>query len=141
MGREVRHVAPDWVHPTDECGDLVPLSRDEMPVWAEGQATHHQMYENTSEGTPISPVIESPEHLAQWLVDNQASAFGDQTASYEGWLRVCHGHDSISGVLAQGQLINGVDYAAQTEDRLERLRTGREDADRSAEPEADNGHE
>lgn len=137
MGREVRHVAPDWVHPTDECGEFVPLSRDDMPVWEESQATHHQMYENTTEGTPISPVIESPEELAQWLVGNEASAFAGQTASYEGWLDVCNGHDSIFGVLTGGRVINGVDYAVPTETRLETLRTGQDAADGDTERKTD----
>lgn len=56
------------------------------PNWSEGECTHLQMYETTSEGTPISPVMETPEELAQWLVDNEDSAFGEETASYEAWL-------------------------------------------------------
>lgn len=53
--------------------------------------THLQMYENTTEGTPISPVMETPEQLARWLVDNSASAFGENTATYDQWLLVCRG--------------------------------------------------
>lgn len=55
------------------------------------EATHYQMYEDTSEGTPISPVMDSPEALARWLADNGASRFGEMTASYESWLSVCRG--------------------------------------------------
>lgn len=47
------------------------------------------MYENTSEGTPISPAFATPEELARWLTDNKASAFGSMTATYEQWLAIC----------------------------------------------------
>lgn len=45
-----------------------------------------QMWENTSEGSSISPVFETPEELARWLADNGASSFGNDTATYEQWL-------------------------------------------------------
>lgn len=40
---------------------------DYMPDWTEAELTHFQMYENVTEGTPISPVFEKPEDLAHWL--------------------------------------------------------------------------
>lgn len=49
------------------------------------------MYENTSEGTPISPAFATPEDLARWLTDSKASAFGDMTATHEQWLAICKG--------------------------------------------------
>jgi len=49
------------------------------------------MYETCSEGTPISPVMETPEQLARWLVDNKASFFGTMTAPYDRWLEICYG--------------------------------------------------
>lgn len=60
--------------------------RDFMPDWPIEKCTHYQMYETTTEGTPISPIMASPEELARWLANNKASAFGGMTASYEGWL-------------------------------------------------------
>jgi len=42
------------------------------PDWPEESRTHLQMYEDTSEGTPISPVMETPEELARWLADRPA---------------------------------------------------------------------
>ena len=139
MGREVRRVPPDWVHPTDEAGDFrplhggvfskrlaaweeeakqwevglirdyltkewkpkpadtqsgtfdewdgpKPLQEDYMPEWPEGTILGLQMYETCTEGTPISPVMETPEFLARWLADHGASSFGSMTASYEDWL-------------------------------------------------------
>ena len=118
MGREVRRVPATWEHPKDASGNYVPMHEhftynDEeveeglrdgwlsgspphydvpvMPQWPDSERTHYQMYEDTSEGTPISPIMESPETLARWLVDNHASAFADNTASYESWLAVCRG--------------------------------------------------
>jgi len=69
----------------------MPVPDDYIPHWLPGVATHFQMYETCSEGTPISPVMETLEALARWLADNGASAFGDMTASYESWLEVCRG--------------------------------------------------
>lgn len=68
-----------------------PHRDDYMPNWPAGQRTHLMMYENTSEGTPISPAFETPEKLARWLADNDASAFGGDTATYDQWLSMCRG--------------------------------------------------
>lgn len=66
---------------------IKPCQYSYMPEWTEKEKTHYQMYETCSEGTPISPVMETPEELAHWLEDNNASAFADiMTASYEEWL-------------------------------------------------------
>jgi len=69
----------------DEYG-RAPNTEDYMPEWSEEEMTHIQMYECTSEGTPIGPVMDTPENLARWLADNNASAFARQTATYEQWL-------------------------------------------------------
>ena len=63
-----------------------PNEKDYMPDWPEAERTHYQMYESTSEGTPISPAMETPEALARWLADNSASAFANIGATYEQWL-------------------------------------------------------
>lgn len=62
-----------------------PRKEHYMPEWEDKEKTHYQMYETYSKGTPISPVTETPEELAKWLVYHSASSFGDQTASYESW--------------------------------------------------------
>ncbi len=62
-----------------------------VPDWPSKERTHYQMYETTSEGSPISPVMESPEALARWLTDHEASSLADRTATYEQWLRICGG--------------------------------------------------
>jgi hypothetical protein len=87
-----------------------PRAEFYMPDWPDSERTHFQMYEDVSEGTPISPVMESPEALAQWLADNNASAFADQGASYDAWLRVCRGGWAPSMVYsAQTGAVSGVE--------------------------------
>lgn len=86
-----------------------PDSRYYMPNWPDAERTHLQMYECTSAGTPISPVMETPEELAQWLVDNNASSFASQTASYEAWLRVAKGGWAPSAVAVAGEVKSGVE--------------------------------
>lgn len=67
------------------------------------------MYENTSEGTPISPVFETPEALARWLADNNASAFGGMGATYEQWLATCREGFAPSAVFSPSTgMISGV---------------------------------
>ena len=68
-----------------------PKSCDYMPAWPDAERTHLMMYEDTSEGTPISPAFATPEELARWLADTNASAFGNDGASYEAWLRIAQG--------------------------------------------------
>lgn len=135
MGREVRRVPKDWQHPKDEQGHYVPmhehfpynaseieeglrdgwLTNDQpfygisvMPQWSESERTHLMMYEDTSEGTPISPAFETPEALARWLTDNNASAFGGMTATYEQWLAACRRGWAPSAVIRAGVMDSGV---------------------------------
>lgn len=68
------------------------------PDWPEIDRTHIQMYENTSEGTPISPVMDDPKKLARWLADNEASAFVNTTATYEQWLSMIEARSVVSAV-------------------------------------------
>ena len=89
------------------CG--CPNKEDFMPDWPAEQCTHLMMYEDTSEGTPISPAFATPEELARWLTDNGASAFGSSTGSYEGWLRVAKGGWAPSMVATSEGITSGVD--------------------------------
>jgi len=87
-----------------------PDQNDYMPNWPASERTHYMMYEDTSEGTPISPAFATPEELARWLADTGASSFGSDTASYEGWLRVAKGGWAPSAVsIGGGPLVSGVD--------------------------------
>lgn len=92
----------------DEWHGECPKREDYMPEFPAGTATHLMMYENTSEGTPISPAFATPEELARWLADNNASAFGGEGATYEEWLRVCQGGYAPSAVVTDQGLQSGV---------------------------------
>lgn len=136
MGREVRRVPKDWEHPRDEDGNYIPMydrfpynaseteeglrdgwleneppnyNIEVMPQWPESDRTHLQMYETTTEGTPISPVMEMPEELARWLADTWANAGAGSTASYEGWLRVAKGGFAPTFIFQDGKIRSGVD--------------------------------
>lgn len=71
-----------------------------------------QMWETTSEGSPISPVFETPEELARWRADTGASAFGRSQATYEQWLVTCRGEWAPSAVMIDGKLMSGVEASA-----------------------------
>lgn len=85
-----------------------PDANDFMPVWPDSERTHYMMYETTTEGTPISPAFSTPEELARWLTESNASANGYEGASYESWLRVCKGGYAPLMVLRDGELMSGV---------------------------------
>jgi hypothetical protein len=97
---------------TDYAGSR-PSPDDFMPDWPEGEATLLVMYEDTSEGTPISPGFETPEELARWLADNGASSFGDMTATYEQWLSMAKRGWAPSMVLSSAGMESGVAALAE----------------------------
>lgn len=84
----------------------------------EEKRTHYMMYENTSEGTPISPAFATPEELARWLADNKASIFGGDTADYDTWMRVIKGSSPMlvftPGEGLRTELIGGETHATDS---------------------------
>ena len=143
MGREVRRVPAGWEHPKDDQGRYIPLSNEFpydaeeiaeglrdgwldnkpphygcniMPQWKDEERTHWQMYEDTSEGTPISPVFDCPKKLARWLADTGASAFADRTATYDQWLATVERGYAISAMMSSTTgLVSGVEALAAHE--------------------------
>ncbi len=81
-----------------EWAGLPPDPADYMPDWPADERTHWQMYEDTSEGTPISPVMDSPQKLARWLADTNASAFADEGATYDQWLSMINAGSSLGSM-------------------------------------------
>lgn len=75
-----------------------------------------QMWETVSEGSPISPVKESPEALALWLVDNGASSFGSNTATYQQWLKMIQAGWAPTAVMQGGKLLSGVEAVGEEKD-------------------------
>jgi hypothetical protein len=90
-----------------------PNTDDYMPVWTEEEKTHLMMYEDTTEGTPISPAFKTPEELARWLADSNASAFGSDGATYEQWLATISDGFAVSLVMDSNGLRSGVAFAAE----------------------------
>jgi hypothetical protein len=85
-----------------------------MPDFEPGTATMFVMYEDTSEGTPISPAFATPEELARWLADNGASSFGSNTASYEAWLSTIKRGSAPSAIFSSAGLQSGVEALHDT---------------------------
>lgn len=110
MGREVRRVPENWEHPTNNNGNHIPMFEYSYPDWEEEDKTHIQMYENTTEGTPISPVFDNAEDLAQWLVDNKARSFGSATATFDQWMNTIKAGYAPSMVVKNGQSMSGVEF-------------------------------
>lgn len=116
MLAEARAKAPEWRPvPADPdyhwwAGDKPkePDPADYMPDWPDELRTHFMMYEDTSEGTPISPAFATAEALARWLADTGASAFAGQTATYEQWLATIKRGFAHSATLSGGRLVSGV---------------------------------
>jgi hypothetical protein len=97
----------------DEFG-RAPDKEDYMPDWPDSERTHYMMYEDTSEGTPISPAFPTPEELARWLADTGASSFGSSTATYDQWLRVARGAWAPSLICSpETGMISGVEAAGR----------------------------
>lgn len=46
----------------------------------------YQLWEDTTEGSPKSPVFETLEELCEWLADNNVSWFAKMTMTKEEWL-------------------------------------------------------
>jgi len=110
MGREVKRVPMDFPWPIgktwhgylietcqEPCEDCIAFAKIKGMAFTDHKCPQFdmfeppvgdgwQMWETVSEGSPISPVCESPDALARWLVDNNASACGTCRASYEQWL-------------------------------------------------------
>lgn len=89
-----------------------PDPDDYMPVFPDETATGWCMYETTSEGTPISPVFDTPEILARWLADTGASSFGSSTATYDQWLSMVQAGWAPSAVVMGNVLQSGVEFVA-----------------------------
>ncbi len=109
MSREVRKVDAGWEHPKEN-GEYIPLRMEEMP---QKEPSLFQMYETTTEGTPISPAFPNIEELARWLADTGASALGKETATYDQWLAMCKEGSCISAFIGDGKIISGVAAASR----------------------------
>jgi hypothetical protein len=102
-----------WSNPEDKVA-AEAWERSDPP---EGEGW--QMWETTSEGSPVSPVFAAPEELARWLADTEASTFGSMTADYETWLKMIKGSGWAMSMASSSEtgLVSGVEAVAElTED-------------------------
>ncbi len=127
IGREIRRVPPGWEHPRDEQGSYIPqfdrgagtpgqidqelpeelLATEPLPVmpgWAPEEAPCYQIYENVTEGTPVSPVFASIDGVRDWLVGQ-----GYSRRAAEGF---CRRGRAPSLVVADGQVYLDIESAA-----------------------------
>lgn len=98
-------------------GEIWPSSdvKAASEAWKPTEPPHGdgwQMWETTSEGSPISPVLATPEALARWLTDNGASSFGRDTATYDQWLGMIRAGWAMSAAMIDGRMMSGVEAAA-----------------------------
>ncbi|MBI4142641.1 hypothetical protein HY480_02080 [Candidatus Uhrbacteria bacterium] len=54
----------------------------------------YQLWETTSEGSPISPVFASAEELADWCAEH-ATIFGNEKTSRERWFKMLIGEEDL----------------------------------------------
>lgn len=73
-----------------EAGDLASMEpvffQDYMPEIPEGTPYGYQLYETTTEGTPVSPVFATLEELAAWCERGATVFRRDQFWTREQWL-------------------------------------------------------
>ena len=62
----------------------------------------YQLYENVSEGTPLSPTFEKPEELVDWLTNNK-DYWGTQWTK-EGAEHIVNSGFAMSGILSNGRI-------------------------------------
>jgi hypothetical protein len=89
-----------------------PAFKEKYEAWTPTEPSEGdgwQMWETTSEGSPISPVFASPDALARWLADSKASTFGDATATYDEWLGMINNGSAVDLVIENGEMKSGVE--------------------------------
>ena len=52
--------------------------------------------------------MDTPENLARWLADNNASAFAGETATYDQWLSTINRGFAFSFAIQEGVIRSGV---------------------------------
>lgn len=83
--------AYDWSHcPVCKGENLDPAVKKASKAWKEYEppkGNGFQLWETTSEGSPISPVFSTLDELCAWAAEN-ASTFADQKATAEQWKKM-----------------------------------------------------
>jgi hypothetical protein len=75
MGRQIVRVPPGFRHPVDNTGVVIVGAHHEaLHSIPNDQKTAFQIYENVTEGSPVSPIFQSLDELSSWLTDQGAPA-------------------------------------------------------------------
>lgn len=85
----------------DEIKRLHEDFRWQEPPTGEG----YQIWENTSEGSPITPVFKTAEELAEYCEREGVSWYAHETASKEDWLQLINGCTIASKEIASGVIV------------------------------------
>lgn len=115
LGRSYAQDAAAYADRPEDFEDDPPDPTDYMPEFndVDPDTLGYCMYESVTEGTPISPVFQTPEELAHWLADTEASAMGlDHPTTYERWLAVARGGWAPSMIATGEGIYSGVDGLA-----------------------------
>jgi hypothetical protein len=95
-------------YPDEETAKAAKEWKREKPPTGPG----YQIWEDVTEGSPISPVFEKPEDLAQWMSRNPRGS--DEGTSAESWLEFINGPGwAPSFVMSGGVMMSGVEHAAK----------------------------
>lgn len=93
MGREVKRVSVDFEWPIGKIwkGYLDDVKYNEETDEYEGyydppKGEGYQIWETTSEGSPLTPVFENPKYLARYCEIHKVSWLGSYTSTYDKWL-------------------------------------------------------
>jgi hypothetical protein len=74
----------------------------------------YQLWETVTEGSPISPVFDTPEKLADWLVSPAYDCTSDSATTREQWLKFITGPGwAPSMVSIGGKLMTGVEAVSE----------------------------
>ena len=92
-------------------GNPPSLDHYRQRKWTPEEATHYQMYETVSEGTPVTPVFATLEDLADWLVNKgeMADTMYERRYSREAADAFCKEQWAPSLVVMNGKLMTGVE--------------------------------
>ncbi|RYD48447.1 MAG: hypothetical protein EOP83_26505, partial [Verrucomicrobiaceae bacterium] len=91
-----------------------PSQKAAYEAWEETpipEGPGYQMWETVSEGSPRSPVFDTPTRLAAWLVRNHASSLAEETASFAQWMAFIDAGWAPSGFVSGGKVQTGVTVA------------------------------
>lgn len=69
--------------------------------WTDEEATHYQIYETVTEGTPVSPVFASLQELVEWCVGQGYSRHAAERFAEQGWVPSMI-IDTRRGIFAEG---------------------------------------